>query len=141
MSDKSSPGMRWKAYRPTKTMYFWSCVGCMVATMIVGFSWGGWELAGTAAAHARQAAASARAQLAADVCVSRFEHAADAATQLAALKKTDFWSQDHFVTKGGWVTLPGMKQPVAGAANICVQRLLAAKLPATKVATAAGSAG
>ena len=141
MSDKPGVGARWKAYRPSKTMYFWSCIASIAATMIVGFSWGGWQTAGSAAEHTQQAVEAGRAQLVADLCVSRFEHAADAAAQFAALKKTDSWSQSDFITNGGWVTLPGTTQPVEDAADICVRRLLAAKLPTTTTAKASATAG
>ena len=134
MEDKSGRGKRWREYQASKTMLFWSCVVCVSATMIVGFTWGGWVTGGTAAKMATTAADGARAQLTAVECVDRFEKAPDASTQLASLKKTDAWSRDDFIKKGGWVTLPGMKEPVSGAANICVQQLMAAKLPSPNTA-------
>ncbi len=78
---------------------------------------------------ATTAADGARAQLAAVECVGRFEKAPDASAQLASLKKTEAWNRDDFIKNGGWVTLPGMKEPLSGAAVICVQRLMSAKLP------------
>ena len=129
MEDKSSVGKRWRRSQPSKAMLFWSCVVCVGATMIVGFTWGGWVTGGTAAKMTATAAEGARAQFAAVECVDRFEKAPDASTQLASLKKTGAWNRDDFIKKGGWVTLPGMKEPVSGAANICVQQLMSAKLP------------
>ena len=32
----------WENFRPTKAMWFWSCAGTAVVTMVVGFTWGGW---------------------------------------------------------------------------------------------------
>jgi hypothetical protein len=30
---------RWDTFQPSKTTLFWSCAGCAVATVIVGFTW------------------------------------------------------------------------------------------------------
>jgi hypothetical protein len=128
MPEKSGLA-RWHEYRPTKTAWFWSCVACVVATMIVGFYWGGWVTGGSASAMAKKAADDARAQLTAAVCVYRFESAKDASAQLASLKKAAAWDRDDFIKKGGWVTLPGMKDPVSGAADLCAQQLAKAELP------------
>jgi hypothetical protein len=104
--------------------------------MVVGFYWGGWTTGGSARTMATKAADDARAQLASAECVSRFESASDASTQLAALKKTDTWGRDDFIKKGGWVTLPGTKDPVSGAANLCAEQLMKAELPSAKAAVA-----
>ena len=138
MSESRSLGARWSAYRPSKTLYFWSCAGCVAATVIIGFTWGGWVTAGAAADHADQAVAHMKARLAANFCVKRFEGAADASSQLAALKKTESWQQSDWIENGGWVTLPGGKDPVQGAADICVQKLLTATLPAAQTAKTGG---
>jgi hypothetical protein len=127
---------RWNEYRPSKTAWFWSCVACVVATMIVGFYWGGWVTGSSAQAMAGKATADARAQLAAAVCVNRFESAGDAAVQLASLKKTDSWQRDDFIKNGGWVTIPGTKDPVSGASDLCVDQLMKAQLPPVKAASA-----
>jgi pimeloyl-ACP methyl ester carboxylesterase len=138
MSESRSLGARWSAYRPSKTLYFWSCLGCVAATVIIGFSWGGWETSGAAADHADLAVAHMKARLAANLCVNRFEGAADASAQFAVLKKTGGWQQSEWIEKGGWVTLPGGKRPVQGAADICVQKLLTATLPAAETGKTGG---
>ena len=127
MADKSL-GQRWSDYRPTKGIWFWSCVASIVATMIVGFTWGGWVFGSKAAEMSAAAADHAKAQLAAAYCVSAFEKAPDVATQFAALKKTDSWNRSGFIDKGGWDKLPGEKQPVTGAADLCATKLMSAKL-------------
>jgi hypothetical protein len=85
MSTKQSLGQRWEAARPTKTLTFWSCVACVAATMVVGFTWGGWTTGGTAQAMAEEAATGARQELAAAVYVDRFTTGSDATAQLATL--------------------------------------------------------
>lgn len=136
MADKPSLGQRWAVYRPSKALWFWSCVGCAVAAVIVGFTWGGWVTGGTAAKMAQDAASSSQDQLAAAFCAYRVEHSPDAAAQLAALKKTESWDRDNFIRNGGWVTLPGVKNPISGAAGACVDKLMSASIPTTKAAGA-----
>jgi hypothetical protein len=138
MERQVSRWERVKVYRPSKTLWFWSCVGCVAVTLAAGFSWGGWVTAGGAARMTQEAAQHARADLAATYCVSKFESAPDAATKLAALKKTDIWDRDDLIVKGGWTMLPGTKQVVDGAADLCVQRLMNASLPTAKSGTAPG---
>ena len=127
---------RWEAYRPTKGVWLWTSAGCVVATIVVGFAWGGWVTGGTATRMASDAADGARAQLAATVCVAAFNHGPDAVAQLAALKKASSYQRGDMIVKGGWVTIPGSADPVAGAADICVEKLINADL---KTAAAAKS--
>ena len=138
MADKQSLGQRWAGYRPTKGIWFWSCVASIIATIVVGFAWGGWVTGGTASEMSATAADHAKAQLAAAYCVTQFEKAPNATTQLAALKKTDSWQRSDFINKGGWDKLPGEKQAVDGAADLCVTKLMSAKLTPVSATTTSG---
>jgi hypothetical protein len=133
MSTQSGFRQRWSDYRPSKTAWFWSCVGSVVATIAVGFFWCGWVTAGEAGNMATTAVAHARTQLAASVCVSRFVSAPDAASQLDTLRKTDPWARTDLLQKDGWTTLPGMKdQDLLSDTNVgdlCAQKLMTATLP------------
>jgi hypothetical protein len=129
MTDSPNMWQRWESYRPSKAAWFWSCVTCVIATLVVGFTAGGWMTANGAAQMADTAADAARDKLVAAICVSRFESSADASAQLAMLKKAATWDRDYFIQKGGWVTVPGSKEPVAGAADLCVKQLLTAAVP------------
>ena len=124
MSDRHSITRRWEDLTASKSQVFWACATCVVATLIVGFTWGGWVTGGTASQKAAQAATEARAQLAAMMCVDRFSKGPDATAQLASLKKTNSWSQDRFIEDGGWVTPPGVTSPISGAAALCVRTLI-----------------
>jgi len=88
---------------------------------IAGFTWGGWVTGGKAEAAAQQRANSAVVAALAPVCVEKFQHTADVAANLTALKKVDSWSQGEFVEKGGWATLPGSNPPeqVSAVAKAC----------------------
>lgn len=127
----------WGEYRPTKVLWFWSCVGCIVVTLILGFTWGGWTTAGAANEMAATARNDGRAELAAAVCVEQFMQASDAALRLAQLKEESTWQRDGFIEEGGWVTLAGLEEPVDGAADLCAQQLAEMELPAANEAAAA----
>ena len=92
---------------------------------IVGFAWGGWVTGGKAETEATQRSNAAVVGALAPVCVERFQRAADASDNLAALKKIDSWSQGEFVEKGGWATVPGAKpyEQVSAVAKACATLL------------------
>ncbi|MGH6920629.1 MAG: hypothetical protein ACREJ0_23330 [Geminicoccaceae bacterium] len=123
MADGKSMSQRFEDYRPSKAALFWSCAGCVVATIIVGFSWGGWVTGGSATEMAEEAAEQAQAQVAAVVCVNKFMAAADARPQLASLKETTSpWQQESFIEDGGWALIAD--QEYDGAAELCAERLI-----------------
>ena len=99
----------------------WGAAGGAVAMAIVGFTWGGWVTGGRAEADATQRADAAVVVALAPVCVDKFQHTADVAANLAALKKVDSWSQGEFVEKGGWATVAGSNVPgqVSAVAKAC----------------------
>ena len=126
---------RFQDYRPSKTALFWSCAGCVVATMIVGFTWGGWVTGGTADEMVEQAATEARAQVASTICVDKFMAAADARAQLASLKDAgSSWRRENFIEDGGWATVSG--EDYDDAAELCAEQLMAAELPPAQEAAA-----
>jgi|SRR5690606_16748921 len=120
----NSPMKAWSDYKPSKTIWLWSCVGAAVLTMIVGFTAGGWVTQSTAAKQAEASTSAAVAQLAAGICVHRFMAAPDAQAKLAALKSADSWKRDSMIEKGGWVTFADAKAPVDGAADLCASKLM-----------------
>jgi hypothetical protein len=117
----------WEDYQAPKTVVFWACVASVLATIVVGFGWGGWTRGSTAEEMATTAATSARAELAAAICEHGFMKSSNATSELATLKGADSWKRNGLIEAGGWVTLPGGEKPVSGAAELCVQRLTAVK--------------
>jgi len=99
----------------------------VVASLAIGFGWGGWMLGSTAKTLADSTASSAVVAAIAPICVDQFQRSADAAVNLTALKKTDEWQQVTFVEKGGWAMMPGSK-----AVDSCVPQACAAILSALK---------
>lgn len=136
--EQESFRQRWDSYRATKTVVFWSAIMGATVTVIIGFSAGGWMRAVTAKDMAATAAAGARAELAAAICVDRYSKGPGMTAKLASLKALDSWKRDTVIEEGGWVTLPGVAKPVEGAAALCAQQLIDAKPPLVKAAGAAG---
>ena len=97
-----------------------------VIAMVIGFQWGGWMLGSTAANHVRDAEQAAVVRVLAPICADRFEHAADAGANLAALKKVDSWDRDDIIIKAGWTTFPG-SEPDRNVAKACAALLSQAK--------------
>lgn len=121
---------KWEQFRPSKTLWFWSCAGSAVLTMVLGFTVGGWVTGGTSADLSKNARRDGRAELAADVCVARFKDSAGFAADLVKLKAENSWSRDNFLADGGWVALTGVTDTVAGAAELCTKTLADLKAPA-----------
>jgi hypothetical protein len=94
-----------------------------VATMAVGFYWGGWVTGGTAKEMVQKSASSAVVAALAPICVDKFQHAADAAGNMVELKKISSWQQGSFVEKGGWATMPGATSPDSAVARVCAETL------------------
>jgi hypothetical protein len=96
-----------------------------LATVVIGFGWGGWTLGSTAKENAVKSAAAAVVAALAPLCVDKFRHAADAPALMAELKKTSTWRQDMYIEKGGWATFPGMGPPDRNVAQACANLLIA----------------
>ena len=121
---KKSFRQRWDDLQPSKTMLVWSCVGSVVAALVVGFTWGGWVTGGTAADMAQDAGDRSRYELASVICAEKFMAAADAKAQLAALKAIDSsYRQRQFIDEGGWATMPGQEKGARQTSELCAQVL------------------
>jgi len=94
-----------------------------VATVAIGFGWGGWMLGSTAKTLAETTANTAVVAAVAPICVDQFQHSSDAVKNLTALKKTDTWEKAAFVDKGGWAVMPGSKAVESGVPQACAALL------------------
>jgi hypothetical protein len=118
-----SIGQRWNQSRPTKTFLFWACIATMVATIVVGFSWGGWITGGKARYAAEGMASEAVAKRLAPICVVRFKADPDRAQKLRELNEISSYGKGEYVQKQGWATMPGEKGPDSKVADECVKLL------------------
>jgi hypothetical protein len=114
----------WSEARPTKTAVFWSWVGSVILTMIIGFAWGGWVTGGTAQTLAQRMAEDAVVKRLAPICVIQFKQAPGKDEKLKELEKTDSWKRSEYVEKQGWATMPGEEKPDGNVASECVRLLM-----------------
>jgi hypothetical protein len=125
-ATKPSFSRRWEDYQPSKTMLVWACIAAVIATIVVGFSWGGWVTGGTSQNMAKEAGDTARGDLASAICVERFNAAPDSAAKLAEFKAIlDSFKKRQFVESGGWATMPGQTTPDRLGAQACATALAA----------------
>jgi hypothetical protein len=93
-----------------------------VATMVIGFYWGGWTLASTTADRINEAKQASIVRVLAPICADKFQRSADASVNLEALKKADSWKRDEIIEKAGWSTFPG-SEPDRKVAEACANLL------------------
>jgi hypothetical protein len=97
-----------------------------VATIFIGFNWGGWSLGSTADKMAKEQSESAVVAALAPVCADKFRAQADATAKAIALSKVDSWKRvDEFPKE--FVTLPGETFPSSALAGACYALLMAPK--------------
>ncbi len=121
---RKSVAQKFDAYQPSKSTLVWACAGAAVATMIVGFNWGGWVTGGTSRDLATAAGNGARGELAGSICVERFNAAPDATARLAELNAiTNASARRQFVEAGGWATMPGQTNPDRRGSEACAAAL------------------
>lgn len=104
----------------------WGAAAGAITLAIVGFSWGGWVTGGKFETETTQKVSTALVTALAPVCVEKFQRAADAAGNLAALKKADSWARGEVIEKGGWATMPGENPPgqASAVAKACAAMLV-----------------
>jgi hypothetical protein len=102
-----------------------------IATIVVGFNWGGWSLESTSAKRADDSSRSAVVAALAPICVDKFQHSADVTTNFVELKKVSSYMQGSFVEKGGWATPPGSDKANSAVAQACANLLSSLKWSAS----------
>jgi hypothetical protein len=98
-----------------------------VATLVIGFYWGGWVTGGSAREMAHNSVSTALVSVLSPICVDKFLHSADAASNLIEFKKVGSWQQGSFIEKGGWATMPGGEPANAAVAQACATMLSSLK--------------
>ena len=103
-----------------------------LATMIIGFNWGGWSLGSTIEKIAKDRADTAVVAALAPICVDQFRQAVNAGTNLSELHKFNYtWDRSTFVEAGGWAIMPGSGDADPAVTKVCAETL--ANLNATEV--------
>ncbi len=106
------------------TVGFWSAIGGVILTLILGFTWGGWVTGGTAGEMAEEAAEQAVVNRLTPICLAQFNQDPEKDQKLKELKKTDFWTRTSYVEKQGWATMPSDKKPDSKVAAECASQIL-----------------
>jgi hypothetical protein len=119
---------RWEELRLSKTQAAWLAVGSVGATLIIGFGAAGWVSGSSAEKRVAEAAANARQELAAAVCVEEFMAMPDAKAKLAKLSASGWYERGEMVAKGGWATMPDRSEPNGAVAAMCATQLSEKKI-------------
>ena len=97
-----------------------------VATIVVGFNWGGWSLGSSADKMAKEQSKLEVVAALATVCADKFRAQPDAAAKTVAISKVDAWNCTEDFPKE-FVTLPGETYPSSALADACYALLMAPK--------------
>src|SRR6476620_2027241 len=97
-----------------------------IATIFVGFNWGGWSLGSTADKMAKEQSELAVVAALAPVCADKFRALSDAEAKTIALSKVESWKRAEEFPKE-LVTLPGETYPNSALVYACSTLLLAPK--------------
>ena len=95
----------------------------IVATLVIGFYWGGWMTARSAQDMARTRADAALVTALAPICVDKFRTSTNFAANTDELKKTTSFMQGSFIARGGWATTIGNNEPNSAVADACANVL------------------
>jgi len=121
---KRSCGERWTESRPTKTAVFWACVGSVVVTLIVGFTWGGWVRGATAKSMADTMAEEAVTKRLAPMCVLQVNRDPARDRKLQEMKELGSYQRGDYVKTQGWAKMPGDTETDGKVAEQCVKLLM-----------------
>jgi alpha/beta superfamily hydrolase len=95
-----------------------------VASVVIGFSWGGWMTGSSANKLAAERADTAVVAALTPICVEKFLQNSDAKANLAVLQKiSTSWEQGDYLQKGGWATQPGATSSDYHLARACAEKL------------------
>lgn len=100
-------------------------VAGFLATVVIGFNWGGWTLGSTARQMAEKSSNTALVAALAPICAEKFRNASNATLNMVEFKNVSSWMQDSYIEKGGWATFPGLTSPERGVAQACANLLTA----------------
>ena len=96
-----------------------------IATIIIGFSWGGWMLGSTAKKLATDDTRSAIVTIAAPACAEHFVNKAND-EKWAEHQKVDTWRRDTYIKDAGYATVAGLVNDYSTSsaiADACVKAL------------------
>ena len=106
-----------------------------VATMIIGFNWGGWVLGKTAEKNVTTLVNAALVQAYGPVCIERFKQQPNVEAKWAELTKVDTWRRENYIKESGFATPPGSTSPNSAVADACaaaLSKIISRQIPVAK---------
>lgn len=102
-------------------------LGALAGAVLV--AWVGFDALGWKTASATESLAKRQAEIAvvgayASICSAKFSSAKDLPERMAALQKVDQWSRGDVITKSGFATMLGEKEPHSGVSQACADLLI-----------------
>jgi len=94
-----------------------------VAISILGFTWGGWTTAGTAAEMAQDRADDEVTLAMVPVCLNMAEADPERIAKRAILQEASGFARSRAMMETGWATLPGTETPSRDLAQACIEGL------------------
>ena len=94
-----------------------------VATIIIGFNWGGWVLGKTAENNAALLVNTALVKAYGPVCIERLKQLPNVEAKWVELTKVDTWRRESYIKESGFATPPGSTLPNAAVADACADAL------------------
>ena len=109
-----------------KTVLLSAAGGAIVWWIVLGVVLG-WMPAGSAERKATERVDAALLDALAPICVAQFNKDTEVEAKFEELKKANTWSQDDFVEKQGWATMPGDDGPETNVSAECARLILASR--------------
>jgi hypothetical protein len=101
---------------------FQGALAGIFATLLVGFTWGGWVTGGSATKMTSEAVEATQVTIYSPVCVERYMAKATPEQRVAFAKEND-WNRDSVIEKTGFATPPGATAPNDAVADKCAAML------------------
>lgn len=102
----------------------WGVVGGAVATIAIGFMWGGWMTGGDAEAMAKAESQKAVVAALTPICLQQAASDPELEVKMAALGEESSFKQRGILEDSGWATMPGSEQPNRQVAAACLAELV-----------------
>jgi hypothetical protein len=125
-SKRKGSVMAFKMPKETKPVLLGAVAGALLISW-AGFELAGWKTSSAAATLVKRQSEAAVAAALAPICAAKFKAGPNLPTRLEALQKTDRWSRGGVLTKEGWATMEGAKEPLSGVAEACAEVLVPEK--------------
>lgn len=98
-----------------------------IATMVVGFSQGGWYLGSSAETLAQERSAAAVVEALVPICIDQSRSDPQAVAKLDGFgAATTSYARRDFVIDAGWATMPSTDAPNRAVATACAEALASA---------------